>query len=660
MNIYDLIGRAQRLRQETKLDSVSPDRVGALCEDTLKYINEFQLMASSPVMHKTYVSFSAMQADAAPMSDITGKALKSGQLVVIVPANQSDSTAGDVYRYDNPSGNSSAWTYIGKIGGVPADAELSETSTNPIQNKVVAKSFAQKNGRYPKMSVGFADNLVGHGESTPAEFSFRASGGDRSIADGVARIKMLRGNTVVWNQKIDKQYVSGDSVLTLRAGESLIKGHKYLLIRTRGNGGCFLLPMADTYDYRLGDNQYALIFTSAYAATSSGIYPSYPHVYCSAESGYVSLIDLTLMFGTGNEPTTVEEYNARKPIVADEYEYNAGELLHCNVDAIKSVGDNAWDEHWEIGGIREINGEEFESGSYIRTDYIRILPNMQYAMKKPQGIVTYLYFYDSNKSYVGWLDPFATIGEGGLFTTLNNASYMRFTCMQTTYNNDIMLTLVHSGWKMDINAGYQPYWEHILEIDQRIRASFTNGMHKWDKVFNKDGKGYVVRGTRSVDLGDLDWASAEAGHFYAANSLENCGYGNLICAKYVTGPGQFSDMPQDKTIGNNLYEPYNRYIFVRDDAYKDAASFKAAMAGVMLYYEFAESTIMEYDQPFNFDYKVADFGTEEAICTQPSAPISADIVYQFNAVDTIRNNQIEIDRLKSIINDMQIQLTSLM
>lgn len=143
MNIYDLINRAQRLRKETQLDSVSPDRVGGLQEDTLKYINEFQLLASSPSLHKIYASVSAMQSDKSPKSDLTGKPLKPGQLVVIVPANQADATAGDVYRYDGPSGNTSAWTFVAKIGAVPADAELSATSTNPPQNKVVTEKLTE-------------------------------------------------------------------------------------------------------------------------------------------------------------------------------------------------------------------------------------------------------------------------------------------------------------------------------------------------------------------------------------------------------------------------------------------------------------------------------------------------------------------------------------
>ena len=54
-------------------------------------------------------------------------------------------------------------------------------------------------GYYPKMHVGTADDLAGRGESVPASFGFRASGG-KSIKDGRAYIKRIKGNSVVWNQ----------------------------------------------------------------------------------------------------------------------------------------------------------------------------------------------------------------------------------------------------------------------------------------------------------------------------------------------------------------------------------------------------------------------------------------------------------------------------
>ena len=143
MNIYDIINRARSLREEYRLDSVTPERLGALHEDTLTYINQYQLLASSPAIHKTFVSVSAMQGSASPTSDLTGRPLKAGQLVVIVPSDQTDSTAGDVYRYDGPSGSTSKWTFVAKLGAVPADSELSATSTNPPQNRAVTEKLTE-------------------------------------------------------------------------------------------------------------------------------------------------------------------------------------------------------------------------------------------------------------------------------------------------------------------------------------------------------------------------------------------------------------------------------------------------------------------------------------------------------------------------------------
>lgn len=53
------------------------------------------------------------------------------------------------------------------------------------------------------------------------------------------------------------------------------------------------------------------------------------------------IFDLTLMFGSGNEPTTVEEFKAMFP--ADYYEYNAGTLLSAGVTEVVSKGKNLAD-----------------------------------------------------------------------------------------------------------------------------------------------------------------------------------------------------------------------------------------------------------------------------------------------------------------------------
>ena len=100
-------------------------------------------------------------------------------------------------------------------------------------------------------------------------------------------------------------------------------------------------------------------------------------------------------------------------------------------------------------------------------------------------------------------------------------------------------------------------------------------------------------------------------------------------------------------------------VTIKDTSYTDAATFKAAMQGVILYYELAEPIVTEITDSFRDYYNVADFGTEQAISNIPSAPFSADIIYQFNAVDMIREHELEITQLQTMIATMQAQLASL-
>jgi hypothetical protein len=369
------------------------------------------------------------------------------------------------------------------------------------------------------------------------------------------------------------------------------------------------------------------------------------------------------MFPAGNEPTTIEEFYARVATLGiGMYAYNEGQVIHCNTESIKSVGDNAWDEEWENGGIDNTNGNLYDTTAHFRNKgYIRILPNTQYYFKKPIGIVTYLFFYDEDKNFVKWLDPFPTEGEGGVFTT-PNAPYMRFVCYESTYNHNITISLYHSGWKADTDAKYQPYWEDRLMFDKRIKDEFPDGMSKWDAVYNKNGRGYIVHGLGVVDLEELAWdyySSSNTSLFKAqfSNVLSQTGVAaGLLCKRYVTTNDL--EWQNDKVIlATSLSDGQ---LWIHDEYYvDDLDGFIESLAGLMLYYQLAEPTIIEYDEPFNLDYKVADFGTEEIIAPQPSAPISADIIYQFNAVDMIREHELEITELQRIIATMQAQLTSL-
>ena len=127
-NILDILARAQSLMNETALNSITPPRAGGIMYDTLLVLNQMQLEGASLLISKVYASVSAMEADTAPTSDLTGRALKPGQLVVIVTSDTSSSDMGSEYRYNGPG----SWTYVGKVGGLPLDTVPTQNSTKGI------------------------------------------------------------------------------------------------------------------------------------------------------------------------------------------------------------------------------------------------------------------------------------------------------------------------------------------------------------------------------------------------------------------------------------------------------------------------------------------------------------------------------------------------
>lgn len=96
-----------------------------------------------------------------------------------------------------------------------------------------------------------------------------------------------------------------------------------------------------------------------------------------------------------------------------------------------------------------------------------------------------------------------------------------------------------------------------------------------------------------VDLGTLQYSKADYGFYslglqgqFKINGTESA---NCICNKYPTVHS--TDVP------NGIYLRYDGATIITDTTYTDATAFKAAMSGVMLYYELAEEVITDIDIP---------------------------------------------------------------
>ena len=555
-------------------------------------------------------------------------------------------------------GNEREWlaSLKGETGAVGPQGPKGDTGEQGPRGEIGPKGDKgdpglETNGYYPDMSVGMADNLVGRGDVQDAYINFRPSAGaDTNITDGAARIKAIKGNSVVHNQLCQNSkftdgisYWSGNNasisaiggggvyfVTTTSSSQSLSqtikapKGHKILVVadQKRDFDGqnpsvIYLQRLNGSYDiYRTNS------YSSTYRMTISGIinttdeikgilyYPAMNAPTGSAMEVYsIIIIDLTQMFGAGNEPATIEEFNERKPMnIEDEFADNAGTLVDMKVDSLVSVSDNAWDEEWEVGTISSTDGSLVAHNEIIRSkNFIKVIPSTNYCASSINSIVTsvQMYYYDGNKKFLSqtWVE----CNKG--FSIPANACYMKFrlgTNYGKKYLKDICIHLEQSGYK---NGKYYPY--------QQVSKNFS-----W-----------------IWEIQDSE------GNLLFSNGLRSAG---SVCDEIRFNPTK------------KVWEAVKR-VESRVFAEGDAEDTTVKTDGAITNYPLAEPIVVKIEgsENWNMDYLVWDFGTEEAIASVPSAPFRADISYEPNAVDNLRWAVAEIRSLRAQLAQMSASVANL-
>lgn len=188
----------------------------------------------------------------------------------------------------------------------------------------------------------------------------------------------------------------------------------------------------------------------------------------------VMLIDLTQMFGSGNEPTSVEEFEKMFP--ADYYPYNAGEIVSAGVTEV-AVGET----------------------THTIPEAIRNLPGYGWSAGTAKNYIDY-----ENKKYYKCVDS---------------------------------MDLGAVRWQVETSPTFGAYFSTFVD----------------SKKFKK--------------IGDF----SQKRH-------------NILCEKYITVKRDTKEYV-DKTILLDGTTAIVTQIQVKDTVYTDAATFKQAMQGVMLYYE---------------------------------------------------------------------------
>lgn len=588
-----------------------------------------------------------------------------------------------------------------KLAGLPSGSELADdlAAKEDVSNKVTTVTSSGTDTQYPSAKAVY-DAIEGKKDPTViaesgAEIVYRQTHGGVATGFSGAAVKGLKGRTLAWNQMaanpnqwsvnsgtiaINKSEVTY-TVTEARGGYSqsagiygtiyIVKDHKYLVscktqIQYNGSvyyGGDGFINGAGQKAHSAGKWEvYKRIGTAQATNQKENMYFSI-FSYSDGRSIAVGdvmkikdvmLIDLTLMFGAGNEPETVEEFEAMFPL--PYYAYNEGELISVAAEGIETVGFNLFDEGIMSGWNYITRNADGWSGALNRF-YLhrcfentfsytgRVFINMNYSLDEGTGFLTAYYVDGTYNDYR--LDS-ATRATVGYETPAGKViDYIEF-----SYTKNGTLT-IHSLCvnlsDASRNGQYEPHWSKVLPLgldaikvkDSQGNIITVNGLASAGDVRDEIRGGKYIKRVGRVDLGTLNWSSAGNDGVFFTTGINTVVRDASIAANLISSKLEavgYFDVVVPNKIGAAI-DSGNCYVRAAGDTNynNDPTAFKTAMSGVMLYYEL--ETPVEYDlaSPMPSLYAVDDCGTEAKYpadtVTSVSAPITADLQYGIKARD---------------------------
>lgn len=450
---------------------------------------------------------------------------------------------------------------------------------------------------------------------------FGTVGGASEVQNGYMRFPYVFGKTIKWNQLADCANTTYDheantissKLFTYRASHKYLAVFDYEIESSVGNI-YFLFGIWDnsltsysrqTVNATALKGRVVVLFNSAvgnvYEGDERKVILQHLGTDISAankvSTSNIQFFDLTEIYGTGKEPTTVAEFVRDYPM--PYYPYNAGTPLSSKSSSVDFVKRNQWDEEWEVGEI-DWNGSNMTSSTNIRSkNYIRVLGGETYYVKIA-GARMEVFYYDANKTFISYENSSVA---NQTITVPMTACFMRFFVQQaygTTYNHDIC---IYINWETP-GLPYVPYSkQHITLPNIELRSAGS----AYDVLYQQGG------GKRRIGEGDLSalvWHSLTlSGHliFYANNTSQKAYTTNIICDKYASGDFDISAMPDKSITGDG---GAGTSLWIRDDSFASLSDFQAAISGTV-YFELATETDITTTENPGWDEHITvdNFGT---------------------------------------------------
>lgn len=447
-------------------------------------------------------------------------------------------------------------------------------------------------------------------------------------------VKSVGGRSIVFNQLADVTDIV-DETLDNYYKETLFngnrpkwtKGHKYLFalyVKSSAEPFGISIGYSDsdkvpydndgkTFSYKSSGKE-LLLFTPDDSLIDSG----YQYIAlrpvrydtqtrCTISVRNLMIFDLTVMFGSGNEPTSVEEFEKMFP--NDYYPYNAGEIVSAGVTEIVEQGKNVFDYTDTIyhgANVSKVeNGVIYTKGLTTTVLNIPTIAENKYTLSfkvksnaANQGGLRWSLQKGKNISYAH--DSSLIKSEVGYEASKEYQAVATFVA-DTDFVS--LCTIVGMVYDVKLELGdtatdYSPFYQTEYPIPEAIRNlpgyGWSAGTAR--NYVDYENKKYY-KCVDSMDLGTVKWAKGESVSFKThqlAGQKPSKSYDiapNIFCSKYLTKT-QNELWGKLSVTGISATSNVGGYIYVNDTSYTDAA-FKQAMQGVMLYYELATPIVTD-------------------------------------------------------------------
>ena len=420
--------------------------------------------------------------------------------------------------------------------------------SSSISDQMVFKSYEggteeilPTNGSTPATSPFKGDIRYPQGLLTDQEFLYRES---PSEEDGLAKITDIKGNTLVWNQLVQKgnfESIDGwrnpngtasvsDNVLTVTATDSnlqIYRGSTYAL--TQGHKiyiSCWIKSSVAKNDVRLRISQNNPLANVQYISKdlNANVRTNISGIIAVESNTTNSRFSIFVQNSADGEVYTVDSFVAfdltqmgLDSISASDftslfslpyYAYNQGTLLSFNGTGLKTVGKN----QCNADDVQVGKAWNNASNSARAVLFAPIRPNTQYTISITSlGTTEGVFIVE--ESGIGIINGVSASLDNSTksftFTSKSDSKYLALQCNKTAITKSdfesVKFMLEHGATA----SSYEPYTSSTLSLP--ISTYFPNGMDGINDVWDeKNETGYVKRIGTIVLNGSELWHSPDS------------------------------------------------------------------------------------------------------------------------------------------------------